>query len=150
LPLNLDGYEVFTTASIGIALSTTDYNQPEDLLRNADTAMYQAKTLGKARHEVFNQDMHAMAVTRLQLENNMRRAVERQEFQLHYQPIVSLKTASLAGLRRWCWQHLLWPYFPSGVYPCGGGDRTDYPDWLVGAEEACRQMRVWHLLLSSP
>jgi len=55
--------------------------------------MYQAKTLGKARREVFNQDIHAMAVTRLQLENNMRRAVERQEFQLHYQPIVSLKTA---------------------------------------------------------
>ncbi|HEX9918021.1 MAG TPA: PAS domain S-box protein, partial [Pyrinomonadaceae bacterium] len=91
-PFNLGGHEVFTTASIGIALSTTGYETPEAVLRDADTVMYRAKAQGKARHEVFDQNMHARVVALLRLENDLRRAVERDEFRLQYQPIVSLDT----------------------------------------------------------
>lgn len=95
LPFNLNQQEVFTTTSIGIALSSTGYIRPEDFLRDADTAMYRAKALGKSRYVVFDQAMHTRAVTLLQLENDLRRAIERQQFQIHYQPIVSLKNGKL-------------------------------------------------------
>ncbi len=105
LSFDLSGQEVFTTASIGIALSSTGYERPEDLLRDADTAMYQAKALGKARYEMFDMAMRDEAVARLQLETDLRKAaLERQEFQLHYQPLVSLETGRIAGfeaLLRW-------------------------------------------------
>jgi diguanylate cyclase (GGDEF)-like protein/PAS domain S-box-containing protein len=104
LPFNLNGYEVFTTASIGIALYTPSYIQPENLLRDADIALYRAKALGKARYEIFNLSMHAHAVERLQLETDLRRAVDRQEFRVHYQPIVTLATGEIVGfeaLVRW-------------------------------------------------
>jgi diguanylate cyclase (GGDEF)-like protein/PAS domain S-box-containing protein len=77
LPFNLGGHEVFTTTSIGIALSTTVYDQPEDLLRDADIAMYRAKALGKARYEIFDPVMHTQALILLQVENDLRRAIER-------------------------------------------------------------------------
>ncbi len=97
LPFELSGQEVFTTASIGIVLSTSGYDQPEDLLRDADIAMYRAKALGKARYEIFNPDMHTRAVARLQLETALRHAFERQELRIHYQPIVSLESGRLTG-----------------------------------------------------
>ncbi|HEY9847307.1 MAG TPA: bifunctional diguanylate cyclase/phosphodiesterase, partial [Candidatus Caenarcaniphilales bacterium] len=101
-----NGHEMYTAASIGIALSTTRYDGPADLLRNADIAMYHAKALGKGRHEIFNLDMYACAAAQLQLETNLRRAVERQEFQLHYQPIVALDTGSIIGFEALVrWQH---------------------------------------------
>jgi EAL domain-containing protein (putative c-di-GMP-specific phosphodiesterase class I) len=101
---NLEGYEVFTNASIGIALGTPNHHNPEDLVREADTAMYRAKALGKACYAVFDADMHKRALTRLQLENDLRRAVDRQELEVYYQPIVFLETGQLAGfeaLIRW-------------------------------------------------
>ena len=104
LAFNLGSHEVFTTVSIGIALSSPDYRRPEDILRDADTAMYRAKQLGKARHEVFDQEMRARAMDRLGLERDMRRAVERRELFLQYQPIVSLDTGAVRGfeaLVRW-------------------------------------------------
>ncbi|MHC5730646.1 MAG: EAL domain-containing protein, partial [Nostoc sp.] len=104
LPIVLDGQEVFITVSSGIALSMTDYNQPEDLLRNADIAMYRAKTQDKVRYEMFNTDMHIQVMAHLQLETALRRAIERQEFRIHYQPIVSLTTGKITGfeaLVRW-------------------------------------------------
>ncbi|MBI4481670.1 MAG: EAL domain-containing protein [Acidobacteria bacterium] len=103
-PFNLNGHEVFTTASIGIALSVPGYDWPEDLLRDADMAMYRAKALGKARHALFDRGMHARAVALLQLEADLRRAFERQEFRIHYQPIVSLLSSQITGveaLARW-------------------------------------------------
>ncbi|MDZ8187724.1 MAG: EAL domain-containing protein [Nostoc sp. ChiSLP02] len=107
LPFNLDSQEVFTTASIGIALSSTvNYEQPEEILRDADTAMYKAKALGKARFELFNSDMYASALARLQLERDMRRAIERNEFVVYYQPIVSLNTGCILGFEALLrWQH---------------------------------------------
>ena len=103
-PFNVGGYETFTTVSIGIALSNLDYKLPEDFLRDADTAMYQAKSLGKARHVIFDKGMHARAVNLLQLETDLRRAIDRDEFFIEYQPIVELQSGRLTGfeaLVRW-------------------------------------------------
>jgi diguanylate cyclase (GGDEF)-like protein/PAS domain S-box-containing protein len=86
-PVQVGAHEVFTSASIGIALSDLHYERPEEVLRDADTAMYRAKSSGKARHEVFDADMHAHAVSLLRLETDLRKALERDEFRLAYQPI---------------------------------------------------------------
>src|SRR5205085_6117866 len=96
-PFNLSGHEVFTTASIGIALSSTGYDHPENMLRDADTAMYRAKAQGKACYEVFDKGMHTHAVYLLQMENDLRRALAREEFCVYYQPTVALGTGRLAG-----------------------------------------------------
>jgi diguanylate cyclase (GGDEF)-like protein len=106
LPFNLSGHEVFTTTSIGIALSSTGYDHPENMLRDADTAMYRAKAQGKACYEVFDKGMHARAVYLLQMENDLRRALEREELCVYYQPIVSLENGQLAGFEALVrWQH---------------------------------------------
>jgi diguanylate cyclase (GGDEF)-like protein/PAS domain S-box-containing protein len=103
-PLNLGGHEVFVTASIGIAVHTPEYEKPEDLLRDADTAMYSAKASGRACHVVFNRVMHRFVMARLQLETDLRRAVERGQMRVHYQPFVDLATDEVVGfeaLLRW-------------------------------------------------
>jgi diguanylate cyclase (GGDEF)-like protein/PAS domain S-box-containing protein len=103
-PFILGGKEVFTSVSIGIALSNSAYEQPEDILRDADTAMYRAKSQGKARYEVFDADMRASVMARLQLETDLRHALERGEFRNFYQPIVALVSGEIAGfeaLLRW-------------------------------------------------
>lgn len=103
-PFHIQGQEVFTTVSIGIALSTTGYDRPEDVVRDADTAMNRAKALGKARHEMFDRAMHTQSAQRLQLETDLRKALERDEFQVRYQAIVALEDKQLAGfeaLIRW-------------------------------------------------
>ncbi|MFC1853858.1 putative bifunctional diguanylate cyclase/phosphodiesterase [candidate division CSSED10-310 bacterium] len=105
-PFNLKGHEVFITVSIGIALSVTGYDQAEDILRDADTAMYRAKAQGRARHLLFDKDMHAHAVALLQLETDLRRATERQEFCIFYQPIISLLNGRIMGFEALArWQH---------------------------------------------
>jgi diguanylate cyclase (GGDEF)-like protein/PAS domain S-box-containing protein len=103
-PFHIEEHEVVTTASIGITLSTTGYDRPEDMLRDADTAMYRAKTLGKARYEVFDADMHREAAALLEVETELRRAIKHREFRLHYQPIMALGNDSIQGfeaLLRW-------------------------------------------------
>ncbi len=105
-PFILGGKEVFTSVSIGIALSNSAYDQPEDILRDADTAMYRAKSLGKARYEVFDADMRASVMARLQLETDLRHALERGEFRNFYQPIVALVSGEIAGFEALLrWQH---------------------------------------------
>ncbi|ARV63095.1 hypothetical protein BZZ01_18195 [Nostocales cyanobacterium HT-58-2] len=148
LPIELNGQEVFTTASIGIALSSTaDYDQPEKLLRDADTAMYRAKALGKARYELFNQQMYTDAVARLQLDTDLRRAIERQEFQVYYQPIVSLTNGSILGFEALLrWQH---PdrglVNPANFIPLAEetGLIIEIGYWAL--HEACRQMQTWRV-----
>src|SRR4029078_5445965 len=103
-PFNLSGHEVFTSTSIGIALSSTGYDHPENMLRDADTAMYRAKAQGKACYEVFYKGKHNQDVYPLKMENDLRRALDREEFRVYYQPIVSLDNGQLSGfeaLIRW-------------------------------------------------
>ncbi len=103
-PFSVRGAELFCTASVGIALSSTGYRRPDDMLRDADTAMYRAKANGRARHEVFDADMHSKAVALLRLENELRRALERDQCQVYYQPIVDLGSRRLVAfeaLVRW-------------------------------------------------
>ncbi|HEY8560168.1 MAG TPA: EAL domain-containing protein [Pyrinomonadaceae bacterium] len=104
IPFDLSGHEVYSSASIGILNATENHRFPEDLMRDADTAMYQAKRAGKARHEVFDQDMHEAVKEILKLETDLRRAVEKDEFYINYQPIYSLETEKIDGfeaLARW-------------------------------------------------
>ncbi|MGN6788490.1 MAG: putative bifunctional diguanylate cyclase/phosphodiesterase [Rhodanobacteraceae bacterium] len=104
LPFAIDGQEVYTSASIGIASSASGYESADAILRDADLAMYRAKALGKARWELFDREMHQAAMKRLALETDLRRALQNEEFVLHYQPIVSLATGEVAGfeaLVRW-------------------------------------------------
>jgi diguanylate cyclase (GGDEF)-like protein/PAS domain S-box-containing protein len=103
-PFSIGGREVFTSASIGIAFGLAEYADPDEIMRDADIAMYHAKSHGKARHEVFDADMHARAQDRLGLESDLRRAVQHNDFDLHYQPIVSLASGMCVGfesLIRW-------------------------------------------------
>jgi len=103
-PFDLNGQEVFATASIGIALGSDEYFFPEEMVRDADTAMYRAKEGGRSRAALFLPSMHTHAVALLQLESSLRRAVEREEFTIGYQPVVSLRTGRLQGfeaLLRW-------------------------------------------------
>jgi len=104
LPFNFSGHEVYTSASIGITLNSPDYHLPEEMLRDADTAMYRAKASGKARSEIFNQHMRTAAVVLWETEADLRGALERGEFRVHYQPIVSLLSGKVTGveaLLRW-------------------------------------------------
>ncbi len=103
-PFSITGREVFTSASIGIAFAGVHYNTADEIMRDADTAMYHAKSRGKARHELFDADMHAREIDRVGLENDLRRAVKNNDFEVHYQPIVMLATGMCVGfesLVRW-------------------------------------------------
>ncbi|MEO8034234.1 MAG: diguanylate cyclase, partial [Acidobacteriota bacterium] len=105
-PFLLEGEEIFANVSIGIAISGPEYDRPEQLIRDADTAMYRAKSEGKGRYEIFDAAMREEAVSLLQLETDLRRAVERAELRVHYQPIVSLRTGVSVGFEALVrWQH---------------------------------------------
>lgn len=146
LPFELDGQEIFTTASIGIALSSTvNYERPEDVLRDADTAMYRAKILGRARYELFNSNMYANALAKLQLETDLRRAIECRELRVHYQPIVSLTSGSILGFEALLrWEHpergLLSPADFISIAE-ETGQIFSIGKWVL--QEACGQMQAW-------
>ncbi len=142
----LAGREVFTTASMGIVVNTPEYSQADELLRDADTAMYRAKMRGKDCREVFDERMHDHAVQVMQLEHDLRRAVDRNEFRLHYQPIVSLTSGQITGVEALLrWKHsekgLL---VPSAFLQAAEETGLIIPIGWWSLSEACRQMREWH------
>ncbi len=103
-PFNIEGHELYTSTSIGIALSATGYKNAEDILRDADSAMYRAKATGKAHAEIFDDDMHVKVTKILQLESDLRTAVEEEQFMVYYQPVVSATDSRITGaeaLIRW-------------------------------------------------
>jgi diguanylate cyclase (GGDEF)-like protein len=145
LPFSLSGHEVFTTQSAGIALSGVGYEDPEGILRDADTAMYRAKERGKACYQVFDESMHARAVNLLRLETDLRRALEREEFLVYYQPIVSLETGALSGFEALVrWQHPERGFIsPVDFISVAEDTRLIIPLGLWVMKEACRQMCQW-------
>jgi len=144
-PFNLSGRDVFTTVSIGIAPSSIVYDEPDEILRDADTAMYRSKSLGKARHEMFDEAMHDHALNILQIETDLRLAQERQEFFIHYQPIVALDDFRLCGFEALVrWQHPLRGLIsPMDFIPVAeeGGQIVQIGQWVL--REACFQIQRW-------
>jgi diguanylate cyclase (GGDEF)-like protein/PAS domain S-box-containing protein len=145
VPFNVEGYELFTTASIGIALSSEGYESPADILRDADATMYSAKEQGKARYEVFSKSLHELAVKRLSIETDLRRGIERQEFCVYYQPITSLATGRLEGFEALArWQHPEKGLIsPADFIPIAEETGLIIPlgKWLL--QEACQQLKTW-------
>jgi diguanylate cyclase (GGDEF)-like protein/PAS domain S-box-containing protein len=145
LPIELNGHEIFISASIGIAFGTLDHTSPEQILRDADFAMYQAKSLGHARHEVFDGSMHVHVAAQMRKEQDLKTALDKKEFEVWYQPIYRLATGEIEGfeaLLRW---------------RRGDGELVATQDFLRTAEETglivpigmfvleqvCRQLSIW-------
>jgi diguanylate cyclase (GGDEF)-like protein len=146
-PFVLDKNSAFATASIGIALSSSGYDRADDILRDADIAMYRAKENGKARYELFDHGMHARAVSRLQLESDLRQAIEQKEFCVYYQPIVSLQTGRLAGFEALVrWNHPRRGLVsPADFIPVAEETGLIVPigEWVLN--EACARVRQWQI-----
>jgi diguanylate cyclase (GGDEF)-like protein len=144
-PIKLFGHELYTTASFGIVQGSPAYDDPEELLRDADTAMYHAKEAGKARHAVFGTAMRTRAISRLRLETDLRRAVEGGEFAVYYQPVVWLASGRVSGFEALVrWQHPergLVP--PDDFVPIAEETGLIFPIGLSVLREACRQVSLW-------
>ena len=143
-PFHLEGRRMFVTASIGIALSSTGFT-PEDLLRNADTAMYHAKTNGKARYEYFNEGLRKQAVTRFEMETGLRKAIDEGQLVVYYQPVVSLIDRHICGFEAL----VRWNHPERGLVPPNEfipiAEESDLilhlGRWVL--RESCRQMAAW-------
>src|SRR5262249_12080489 len=142
----LDGADIFTTASVGIAVTASGHDAADNLVRDADTAMYRAKTGGGNRYAVFDATMHRGAVDRLQLETALRRAIEREEFDVYFQPIVRLRAWQLTGFEALVrWRHPEQGCLtPASFMPVAEDTAlvTHIDRWVLRA--ACLAARGWH------
>ncbi|HUR32776.1 MAG TPA: EAL domain-containing protein [Vicinamibacterales bacterium] len=143
-PFPIGGREVVTSASIGIAISRVEHTNPEQMMRDADTAMYHAKTHGKARHELFDTEMHHTALDRLGLETDLRHAVKSTGFEVHYQPIVSLTTRMVTGFESLVrWNRNGKPVSPADFIPMAEelGIIEPLGTWVL--QQACQKFVEW-------
>ncbi|MGH9673349.1 MAG: putative bifunctional diguanylate cyclase/phosphodiesterase, partial [Bryobacteraceae bacterium] len=151
-PCQIDGQEIAPSASIGIALSSAEATDPSELLRNADIAMYRAKSRGRSCYQIFDAEMHAQALGQLQLEAGLRHAVERGELEVHVQPIVCLATGAHYGVETL----LRWRHPQRGLMPAGAFVRLAEESglivpigwWAIG--QACHLARQWQILSPDP
>ena len=145
-PFSLGSRNLMITVSIGIVMGNSQYRQEIDLLRDADTALYRAKELGKARYEIFNQQMYLDAMHRLELENELREAIANRELILYYQPIISLESFQIKGFEALVrWRHPIKGVIsPEKFIPLAEETGLIIPlgEWVM--YEACRQLKVWH------
>ncbi|GAC1300778.1 MAG: EAL domain-containing protein [Vulcanimicrobiaceae bacterium] len=152
IPIVLDGFEICATASMGIAVGSATYDNAEQVLRDADTAMYEAKSRGRARHVLFDDDMHSRAVGLLDLQMALRRAIVRQEFYLDYQPIVALEHGRLIGFEALVrWNHPERGPLTPGTFLSEAEDLglvIQIDRWVL--HEACRQLRAWQIRYDDP
>lgn len=144
-PFNLDGHELYTSASIGIALSTTRYENAEDILRDADSAMYRAKDTGRARAEIFDHEMHVRVLQILKLESDLRTAVVKEQFVVYYQPIVSATDGRITGAEALIrWNHPQQGIIlPTDFIPIAEetGLISKIGEWVL--RTACAQNKAW-------
>jgi EAL domain-containing protein (putative c-di-GMP-specific phosphodiesterase class I) len=144
-PFEAEGQEVFVSASVGITLAETAEDEPKEVLRHADLAMYEAKRHSKTQHEMYDPSMTTRAIERVNLERDLRRAVEREEFEVHYQPKVLLETGAIGGVEALVrWQHpdrglLAAEQFIQLAEETGLINRIGL--WVL--EESCRQLKEW-------
>jgi diguanylate cyclase (GGDEF)-like protein len=144
-PFEVRGTQVFSTASLGIALSNPSYERAEEMLRDADIALHRAKAKGPGHHQLFDADMHRRAVSQLQVETDLRRAIERREFVVYYQPIIDVPTGRTCGFEALVrWRHPTRGLVPPDVFiPLA--EQTGLIEAISAQvlEQACRQLQTW-------
>ncbi|WP_342743903.1 putative bifunctional diguanylate cyclase/phosphodiesterase [Desulfamplus magnetovallimortis] len=143
----IKGNDIHISSSIGIVINTSFYSRAEDILRDADIAMYRAKATGKSRYKVFSKKLHEMTHDALQLENDLKEAVEKNQLQLYYQPVVCAKSEKIKGFEALLrWSHPTRGMIsPVNFIPLAEENGLIIPigQWVI--EEACRQLKKWHL-----
>ncbi|BBD08646.1 putative bifunctional diguanylate cyclase/phosphodiesterase [Desulfovibrio ferrophilus] len=144
-PFIINGHEIFATTGIGIVVDTDDTRSPDDILRDADTAMYRAKDKGTGRSQLFDQSMHDAAREHLELETDMKRGVERDEFVPYYQPIIDLKSGQISGFEALVrWNHPTKGLVPPGRFiPLAEQNGQVVPMGKRMLEQALTQATVW-------
>ncbi len=145
LPIALNGHEVFVSASIGIAFGTLDHTSPEQVLRDADYAMYQAKSNGNARHEVFDGSMHVHVAAQMRKEQDLKQALENKEFEVWYQPIYRLANGEIDGFEALLrWRRPNGEFVPlQDFLPTAEETGVIVPIGLFVLEEVSRQLNSW-------
>ena len=144
-PFMVNGKEVFAPSSFGVVKDTKDYDLPEDIIRDADSAMYHAKEKGRSQYKVFDKKLHEKALHLLQRETDLRKAIHKKEFETHYQPIVSLKTRSVVGFEALIrWNHpQLGLIYPGSFISIAEETGLIIPITRLMVEEACRDLKTW-------
>jgi PAS domain S-box-containing protein len=150
IPFDFSSQEIVLSVSVGIAFSNPDATDAQDILRDAEIAMYRAKSTGKARCEVFDHAMHAGAIKRLQLETDLRKALELNQYRVYYQPIVSLRTGQIMGFEALSrWQRPEGLVMPGEFIAVADESGIILPINRQLLDDACRQLRIWQALFPS-